>query len=117
MKCKDVFATIVKKGQKLVEGRALFNRRYTPLEANQMTFIFDVYKSPDEEPKFITDPGCIYVGKLEVDVPDLSGGKERGVWVQMIYTDNEFVVEARDEKTGKITTATLQDYSQSSDAE
>lgn len=119
-KCKDVFASHVKKGQELVVGEAQCNQRYTPLEADQMSLIFDIYTSPDEDPKFVTDPGCINVGQLEVEVPDLSGGKERGVWVQMIFGGTEIIVEAKDEKTGKITKASfdfLQDSSQSSDAE
>lgn len=119
-KCKDVFAAHVKKGQELVVGEAQCNQRYIPLEADQMSLIFDIYTSPNENPEYVTDPGCINVGQLEVEVPDLSGGKERGVWVQMIFGGTEIVVEAKEEKTGKISKASfdfLQDTSQSSDAE
>ncbi|XP_060565808.1 heat shock 70 kDa protein 12A-like [Ruditapes philippinarum] len=119
VKCKDVFASHVKKGQELVVGEAQSNQRYTPLEADQMSLIFDIYTAPDEDPKYVTDTGCINVGQLEVEVPDLSGGKERGVWVQMIFGGTEIVVEAKDEKSGKVTKATfdfLQDEGQSSDS-
>lgn len=117
-KCKDVFACHVKKGQELVVGEAQTNQRYTPLEADQMSLIFDVYTSPEEDPQYVTDPGCLNVGQLEVEVPDLSGGKERGVWVQMIFGGTEVVVEAKEEKSGKITKASfdfLQDTNQYSD--
>ncbi|XP_045205238.2 heat shock 70 kDa protein 12A-like isoform X2 [Mercenaria mercenaria] len=120
VKCKDVFASHVKKGQELVVGEAQSNQRYTPLEADQMSLIFDIYTSTEENPMYVTDAGCVNVGQLEVEVPDLSGGKERGVWVQMIFGGTEIVVEAKDEKTGKITKSSfdfLQDSSQSSDAE
>jgi hypothetical protein len=100
-----VFATHVKKGQELVVGEAQSKQRYTPLEADQISLVFDVYTSTEEEPLYVTDVGCTYVGQLEVDVPDLSGGKDRGVFVQMIFGGTEVVVEARVEKTNKLTKA------------
>ncbi|XP_060574349.1 heat shock 70 kDa protein 12A-like [Ruditapes philippinarum] len=105
IKCKDVFDVHVKKGQELVVGEAQSKQRYTPLEADQISLVFDVYTSTDEEPLYVTDVGCTYVGQLEVDVPDLSGGKDRGVFVQIIFGGTEVVVEAREEKTNKLTKA------------
>lgn len=104
-KCKDVFAVHVKKGQELIVGEAQSKQRYTPLEADQVSLVFDIYTSVDEDPQYVTDVGCQYVGQLEVDVPDLAGGKDRGVWVQMIFGGTEVVVEAREEKTNKLTKA------------
>ena len=105
MKCKDVFAVHVKKGQELVVGEAQSKQRYTPLEPDQISLVFDVYTSNDEDPQYVTDVGCLHIGQLEVNVPDLSGGKDRGVFVQMIFGGTEVVVEAREEKTGKLTKA------------
>jgi hypothetical protein len=105
IKCKDVFDVHVKKGQELVVGEAQSKQRYTPLEADQISLVFDVYTSTDAEPLFVTDVGCTYVGQLEVDVPNLSGGKDRVVFVQMIFGGTEVVVEAREEKTNKLTKA------------
>lgn len=118
-KCKDVFAIHVKKGQELVVGEAQTNQRYTPLAANQISLIFDIYTCPEENPQYVTDAGCVNIGQLEVEVPNLSGGKERGVWIQMIFGGTEIVVEAKDESSGKITKATfdfLVDTDQSSDS-
>ncbi|XP_045205239.1 heat shock 70 kDa protein 12A-like [Mercenaria mercenaria] len=105
IKCKDVFAVHVKKGQELIVGEAQSKQRYTPLEADQISLVFDIYTSTEEDPQYVTDVGSEHVGQLEVEVPDLSGGKERGVWVQMIFGGTEVTVEAREEKTNKLTKA------------
>ncbi|XP_053400020.1 heat shock 70 kDa protein 12A-like [Mercenaria mercenaria] len=107
VKCKDVFACHVKKGQELVVGEAQSKQRYTPLEADQMTLVFDVYTSTEEHPQYVTDVDCTYVGQLEVEVPDLSGGKDRGVWVKLIFGGTEVIVEGEDEKTKKVTKASF----------
>lgn len=104
-KCKDVFARHVKKGQELVVGEAQTSQRYTPLEADQVSLIFDFYTSVDEDPQYVTDVGCSYLGQLEVDVPDISGGKNRGVFVQMIFGGTEVIVEAREERSNNLTKA------------
>lgn len=99
IKCKDVFALHVKKGQELIVGDSQSSQRYTPLEADQMSLIFDVYTSTQENPQFVTDESCTYIGQLEVDIP--GSGKERGVWVNMVFGGTELVVKGKDEKTGK----------------
>lgn len=107
VKCKDVFARHVEKGQQLVVGDVQSNQRYTPLEADQVSLVFDVYTSTEEDPQYVTDVGCTYVGELEVEVPELSGGKERGVFVKMIFGGTEVTVEGEEEITKKITKASF----------
>ena len=106
-KCKDVFATHVKKGQELKVNEPQSHQRYTPLSADQLSLVFDIYTSTEEEPEYVTDYSCSYLGQLEVEVPDLSGGKERGVFVNMIFGGTEIIVEAKEEKTGNKTRATF----------
>ena len=105
VKCKDVFACHVKKGQELIVGEVQSKQRYTPLEADQMTLIFDFYTSTEEDPQYVTDVDCSYLGQLEVEVPDLSGGKDRGVFVKLIFGGTEIIVEGEEEKTKKVTKA------------
>lgn len=102
VKCKDVFATHVKKGQELKVGEPQSSQRYTPLEADQATLVFDIYTSTEEDAKYVTDVTSMYVGQLEVEVPDMSYGKERGVHVNMVFGGTEITVEAKDEKSGKV---------------
>jgi len=105
IKCKDVFARHVKKGQELVVGEPQSSQRYTPLEADQLSLVFDIYTSPEEDPEYTTDVGCLHIGQLEVEVPDK--GKDRGVWVKMIFGGTELTVHARNEKSGEESKATF----------
>lgn len=105
IKCKDVFAKHVQLGQELRVGEHQTSQRYTPLDADQLSLIFDIYTSTDKDPQFVTDDGCSYIGQLEVDLPD--SGKDRGVWVNMIFGGTELTVEAKNEKTNKISKASF----------
>jgi len=105
VKCKDVFAKHVQKGQELKVGEKQVSQRYTPLEADQLSLVFDIYTSSEADPQFVTDAGCDYIGQLEVDVPDT--GKDRGVWVNMIFGGTELIVEAKEEKTQRVSKASF----------
>lgn len=105
VKCKDVFALHVRKGQELIVGQVQSAQRYTPLEEDQLTLDFDVYTSSEEEPAFVTDKSCSYIGQLEVDLPDISAAMGRGVWVKMIFGGTEVTVEAQEETSGHISRA------------
>lgn len=104
-KCIDIFSRHVEKGQTLVVDEAQTEREYTPVYKDQTTMSFDVFTSSDNNPRFVTDHCCQKLGKLNVDIPDLTGGKNRKVWVKMIFGGTEIKVEAREERTGRITTA------------
>ena len=105
-KCKDVFAPHVKKGQELVVGQAQTSQRYAKLDEKQITLDFDIYTSSEENPRFVTDPGCEHLGQLEVDV-SAESGKEEGILVKMIFGGTEIVVEAENENTKKVKKATF----------
>ena len=105
VKCKDIFGVHVKKGDELKVGEVQSKQRYTPLEADQTSLVLDFYTSTEEDPKFVTDFNSQYIGQLEVQVPDLKGGKERGVWVEMSFSGTEIIVAAREEKRNKVTEA------------
>lgn len=104
-KCKDVYAKHVELGQELKVGESQVSQRYTPLEADQLSLVFDIYTANEKNPLFVTDCGCSYVGQLEVDVPEY--GKDRGVWVKMTFGGTEVTVEAREEKSGRISKASF----------
>ncbi|KAL4230096.1 Heat shock 70 kDa protein 12A [Mactra antiquata] len=106
-KCKDIFAKHVTKGQELVIGESQSKERYAPLEADQVSLVFDVYTSSEEEPSFVTDEDCTYVGQLEVEIPENLDVKDRGVVVSMIFGGTEIRVEGKVEKTEKVTKASF----------
>lgn len=104
-RCVDVFSRHVQKGQTLVVDEAQTERKYTPVYKDQTAMSFEVFISDDSNPRFVTDHCCQRLGKINVDIPDLTGGLDREVWVKMIFGGTEIKVEAREQRTGKITTA------------
>ena len=104
-KCKDIFGMHVKKGVELKVGEVQSKQRYTPLEADQTSLVLDFYTSTEDNPKFVTDSTSEYIGQLEVQLPTLRGGKERGVWVMMTFSGTEVLVEAKEERTNNVTQA------------
>ncbi|XP_052801885.1 heat shock 70 kDa protein 12A-like [Mya arenaria] len=103
-KCKDIFAIHVKKGQELVVGQAQSTSRYSKLEEDQISLYFDIYTSPEEDPKFVDSAECTFLGKLEVEVPH-EKSRAIGVFVSMIFGGTELTVIAKEEKSGKTTKA------------
>ncbi|WAQ98326.1 HS12A-like protein [Mya arenaria] len=105
-KCKDIFARHVKKGDELVVGQAQSTSRYSKLEEDQISLDFDIYTSPEDNPKFVDGTDCTFLGKLEVEVPH-EKSREIGVFVSMIFGGTELTVIAKEEKSGKIKKATF----------
>ncbi|KAK3596867.1 hypothetical protein CHS0354_039862, partial [Potamilus streckersoni] len=104
-KCKDIFSKHVEKGETVIVGQAKPEQRYTPVEDGQKTLTMNVYVSTDRDPKFVSESSCRFLGTLDVDAPVVNGktSKEYGVWTKMIFGDTELKVEARDEKSNKVT--------------
>ncbi|XP_052794437.1 heat shock 70 kDa protein 12A-like [Mya arenaria] len=105
-KCKDIFARHVKKGDELVVGQAQSTSRYSKLEEDQISLDFDIYTSPEDDPKFVDGAECTFLGKLEVEVPH-EKSRETGVFVSMIFGGTELTVIAKEEKSGKTKKATF----------
>ncbi|XP_052794433.1 heat shock 70 kDa protein 12A-like [Mya arenaria] len=105
-KCKDIFARHVKKGDELVVGQAQSTLRYSKLEEDQISLDFDIYTSPEDNPKFVDGTDCTFLGKLEVEVPH-EKSRGIGVFVSMIFGGTELTVIAKEEKSGKIKKATF----------
>ncbi|MFF7888696.1 hypothetical protein ACH40F_47915 [Streptomyces sp. NPDC020794] len=41
---------------------------YTPVEGHQDQLTVDLYTSTEENPRYVTDPGCRQVGRIKVDL-------------------------------------------------
>ena len=108
VKCKDIFSIHVEKGQSLELDEVQSERCYNPVEADQKEIVFQFYTSDQQDPMYVTDPGCTHIGKMAVKIPDTSGGLDRPVKVQLIFGGTEIKVNAIEVKTNKTTTAKLQ---------
>ncbi|CAC5415252.1 unnamed protein product [Mytilus coruscus] len=108
VKCKDIFSIHVEKGQTLELDEAQSDRSYNPVDPEQKEIIFQFYISDSEDPMYVTDSGCTHIGKMEVKIPDTSGGLDRQVTVQLIFGGTELKVKAIIQKTKKEVIAKLQ---------
>lgn len=106
--CKDVFDVHVKKGTRLVLNEIQSRREYEPNRDEQTVMEFEFYTSEEEKiPKYVTDPGCFYLGTLSVDLPKPVKGKKRGVFVNMIFGGTELHVKAVNKINNAETSATF----------
>ncbi|WAQ98324.1 HS12A-like protein [Mya arenaria] len=90
----------------LIVGQAQSTSRYSKLEEDQISLDFDIYTSPEDDPKFVDGAECTFLGKLEVEVPH-EKSRETGVFVSMIFGGTELTVIAKEEKSGKTKKATF----------
>lgn len=102
-KCKDVFDKHVSIGQLLEIDDVQSEKSYWPLYSNQTQISLPVYTSTTEDPSFVDEPECCYLGKLTVDIPKVSSDRE--VSSCFIFGGTELKVQAVVKSTGETTSA------------
>lgn len=102
-KCKDVFDKHVSIGQLLEIDEVQSEKSYWPLYDDQTQVSLRVFTCTDEEPAFVDDPGCNYLGKLTVDVPKYGSDKE--ILSSFTFGGTELKVQAVVKSTGETTSA------------
>lgn len=105
----DVFHKHVTKGDTLEIGEAQHEKAYSPVYQEQDSIRFYIYSSPHEDPKYVNEAGCNYLGFITVDIPKITEGLglDRRVLVRFIFGGTEIRVEGVNEKTKKVTTYTI----------
>jgi len=78
--CKDAF-------NKLAENNTAYCIGYCVcLPKPDVTKVsVDLYKSTEENPKYVTDRGCSKIGKMVVNLPDASGDKQDKVSISLVF--------------------------------
>ncbi|XP_062586417.1 heat shock 70 kDa protein 12A-like [Saccostrea cucullata] len=84
-KCDDLFSRHVKKDDKLILYVAQAEKTYTPLKADQESMRISLYKSEVDNPMYVDDPGCTYLGSFDVPMRDTTGGLDREVKVSLPF--------------------------------
>ena len=102
--CDKIFGKHVERGQSVEVGKALYERYYTPNRHNKKSMFFPIYASDLKDPMY-TDQGCQYLGTLEVDISDVPGDLDRGVYISLIFDDTEIKAKGKIEKTGQVVSA------------
>lgn len=102
-KCKDVFDKHVSIGQLLEIDDVQSEKSYWPLYSNQTQVSLPVYTSTIEDPSFVDEPECCYLGKLTVDIP--KHGSDKEVSSSFIFGGTELKVQAVVKSTGETASA------------
>lgn len=110
----DVFRKHVSRGQDVKLGQWVSDKEYYPVDDNQTSAVIYIYCSDKIDPIHTTEPGCRYIGKLEVDFPITTDGKvgnkskgKRAVEVAMSFGGTEMNVKAISKTLGKLFKHTL----------
>ncbi|XP_064601145.1 LOW QUALITY PROTEIN: heat shock 70 kDa protein 12B-like [Liolophura sinensis] len=106
-KCKDIFYRFVSVGEEVPYGMETSEHTFSPTYSGQTKMRATVYKSTVTKPKYTSDPSCFKLGSFRVDLPDLTGEKNREVGVKFIVGGTELKVKAHEKTTGKIFDATF----------
>ncbi|KAK3610272.1 hypothetical protein CHS0354_029731 [Potamilus streckersoni] len=98
-RCQDVFSPFITMDTEVKRGHQV-NEAYCTTVEFQSEVKLAVYTSQEKAPKFITDPGCKFLGNLNIIIPNPTK-EERSVVAAFIFGDTEMKVIAK-EKDNKI---------------
>lgn len=106
-KCRDCFSKHVEIGQQVNINEEIEEQVYNPCYSDQTGMSVSVYTSTERDPKYTDQPSCSYLGELNVDMRDTTGGLKRKVSVQLTFGGTEIEVKATNKKSGEETKAYL----------
>nr|XP_034301187.1 uncharacterized protein LOC105326615 isoform X2 [Crassostrea gigas] len=98
--CVDLFEKMVAIGESVDVGKT-FEKEVFASSKEMKSMVLKFYQSEIKNPTYVTDYGCECIGKLSVEMPDLSGGTERSVMVSIKFGETEITVCGVDKTTGK----------------
>ena len=104
--CKDVYDEFLKCGQRVLNSGEPITKRFFPVEPDQRSMCLRVYSAP-RSIKYIDDRGSKHMANIMVEMPDVTGGVEREVFVEIEFDGPEIHVVARDKTTGQSYDASL----------
>lgn len=107
--CKDIFRLVVKENDVVKNGeKKYFALR--PIRSNQTSVAVEFFTSTDPNVMYTTDPAVgSSIGKMTVDSPDVSKGKDRDIEVSVYFGGTEIKATAID-KTSQNTATVYLDF-------
>lgn len=109
-RCYHIFDIHVRVGQTVKVGEPQLTRNYTVIAPDQKIIDFPIYTSNKKEPKYTTDESCTHLGKLTIDMPDISKGMDRSANVHMVFSGTEIAVTAVDLDNPNMVVSTTVDF-------
>ncbi|MFE2044132.1 Hsp70 family protein [Streptomyces sp. NPDC059477] len=106
--CSKRFSKLVTRGE-LVDTDQEAYETYVPLEGTSRKLQFSLYSSTEPDPRYITDPGCEYLGKITIDLTKVMAFalEDRGVTLYMQFGETEIKARAVVQKSGEEASTTL----------
>ena len=109
VKAKGCFSIHVKVGQTVKTGTFQPEHSLFPSRTNQTCIYFSLYACPRENPVYVTEHDCFKIGKLKVDISDLTGSiNDKEIQVALCFGGTEITIRARTKQTGDVSTAKIQ---------
>lgn len=105
--CCDVYREFVANRQKIRNTGEVIKRTYVPVEPDQTSLCLGVYSAPDTV-SYVDDKTCTHMASIVVDMPDLTGGTDRHIFVEIEFDGPEIHVVATNESSGKSYDASLE---------
>lgn len=99
-RCRDVFRALVQIGEEVPVGKEI-RENGRPASCDQKSFTIEMYSSTEEQPKYVTDKGCTYLGKITVDLPDSDNIADKHFSVLLTFGRTELTVRVLLEKTNR----------------
>jgi len=100
--CTDVFQVIVRLGEPLIVGKSNFEVSCAPNKEFDTKANIEVYESSNENPMYaIRDKDVKRLGVLTVPIPDIAGGHNRRIIINIHFGYTELFVTASEEGTNR----------------
>ena len=100
----------MKKDTVLKSGEYQYEDEYEPFMVDKsIEFLtFDLYASENENPKYITEPGCFHLGKLSITLPEGQTKDEKKIKLAIKFGTTNLEATATAVKTGESVTSSFE---------
>lgn len=102
-KCRGAFHKLAEVGQLISESDKMEGIFLQPSTKEDKSLTLKVYASPNKDPQFVDDPGCILLGEIVVDCVD-KYGKQTTVYTSLVFGGTELEIRASLKSTGELIT-------------
>jgi len=101
---RDIFNAYVLKGQE-IESTYIVSRKFEPQSKSNKKVKFDIYATDGNTPLHVTEPGCVRLAKLVIDI---NPEDEPKIECRMKFASTEISAEIKNLKTGDVKELLLQ---------
>lgn len=103
---QGIFSKLVEVGQSVSHEDNFEGTEYYPFNKGGTGFTIKLFATPEKDPTFVDDPGCLSIGEVYVDCRDKRGNVS-GAYVTLVFGGTELEVRAVNTATKELTTASF----------